>query len=69
MDAHSHTKDNHIRTFWEKATILHAESIRPADQPMPTRLARHAYDLHQLMQSSIGQAALAERGGLAPQPE
>ncbi len=48
------------RTFWEKATILHAESIRPADQPMPRRLARHAYDLHQLMQSGIGQAALAE---------
>ena len=48
------------RTFWEKATILHAESYRPADQPMPQRLARHAYDLHQLMQSGIGQEALAE---------
>ncbi len=48
------------RTFWEKATILHAESIRPVEQPMPPRLARHAYDLHQLMQSGIGQAALAE---------
>lgn len=48
------------RTFWEKATILHAESIRPIEQPMQPRLARHAYDLHQLMQSGIGQAALAE---------
>lgn len=48
------------RTFWEKATILHAESIRPADETMPPRLARHAYDLHQLMQSGIGQEALAE---------
>lgn len=48
------------RTFWEKATILHAESIRPAGEPMPQRLARHAYDLHQLMQSGIGQAALAQ---------
>ena len=48
------------RTFWEKATILHAEASRPANEPMPQRLARHAYDLHQLMQSSIGAQARAE---------
>jgi hypothetical protein len=48
------------RTFWEKATILHAESSRPADEPMPQRLARHAYDLHQLMVSGIGKEALDE---------
>lgn len=47
------------RTFWEKATILHAEASRPVDQPMPQRLTRHAYDLHQLMQSVIGTEALA----------
>jgi hypothetical protein len=48
------------RTFWEKATILHAESSRPANEPMPPRLARHAYDLHQLMTSAIGKTALEE---------
>ena len=49
------------RTFWEKATILHAESSRPADQPMPQHYARHAYDLHQLMLSGVGKEALSER--------
>jgi hypothetical protein len=29
------------RTFWEKATILHAEHHRPVDQAMPDRYARH----------------------------
>ena len=48
------------RTFWEKATILHAESTRPDDEPMPPRLARHAYDLHQLMTSAVGKTALEE---------
>jgi hypothetical protein len=48
------------RTFWEKATILHAESSRPASEPMPPRLARHAYDLHQLMACNIGKEALEE---------
>ena len=46
--------------FQEKATILHAESTRPNDEPMPPRLARHAYDLHQLMTSTIGKTALEE---------
>jgi len=48
------------RTFWEKATILHAESSRPSDEPMPQRLARYAYDLHKLMTSKIGEEALEE---------
>jgi hypothetical protein len=48
------------RTFWEKATILHAESSRPANEPMPPRLARHAYDLHQLLASKVGEEALEE---------
>lgn len=33
------------RTFWEKATILHHEANRPEDSPMPSRYARHYYDL------------------------
>ena len=36
------------RTFWEKATILHAEFHRPEAKPAPLRIARHyaeTYDL------------------------
>jgi hypothetical protein len=29
------------RTFWEKATILHAEFHRPSDKAMPERFSRH----------------------------
>ncbi len=32
------------RSFWEKATILHAEYHRPADKPMPDRFSRHYVD-------------------------
>ncbi|MDD5657614.1 MAG: nucleotidyl transferase AbiEii/AbiGii toxin family protein, partial [Elusimicrobia bacterium] len=32
------------RTFWEKATILHAEYHRPAAQPVRDRCARHYSD-------------------------
>lgn len=32
------------RTFWEKATILHAEHHRPADKATPDRFARHYAD-------------------------
>lgn len=32
------------RTFWEKATILHAEYYRPNDQKIPDRFARHYSD-------------------------
>jgi hypothetical protein len=38
------------RTFWEKATILHAEHHRPADQPTPDRHARHYADMGRLLQ-------------------
>ena len=33
------------RTFWEKATILHAEAHRPAEQAMPSKYSRHYADL------------------------
>jgi len=33
------------RTFWEKATILHAEAHRPSDQAMPGKYSRHYADL------------------------
>ena len=48
------------RTFWEKVTLLHAESTRPEEESLPARLARHAYDLHRLMESGIGNNAIAE---------
>ena len=33
------------RTFWEKATILHAEVHRPAEKAMPGKYSRHYADL------------------------
>jgi hypothetical protein len=33
------------RTFWEKATILHAEAFRPETKRLPARYSRHYYDL------------------------
>jgi len=50
------------RTFWEKATILHAEYHRPAGKPTPPRHSRHYYDVAALAGSSIKQAALADLG-------
>lgn len=32
------------RSFWEKATILHAEYYRPAEKPTPDRFSRHYAD-------------------------
>lgn len=37
------------RTFWEKATILHAEHHRPAELAMPDRYARHYADMARLL--------------------
>jgi hypothetical protein len=38
------------RTFWEKATILHAEHHRPTTSPTPIRYARHYFDMVRLLQ-------------------
>ena len=46
------------RTFWEKVTILHAESHRPTDKPSGERLSRHYYDVARLYQNAIGEKAL-----------
>lgn len=45
------------RTFWEKATLLHAEHHRPADKTMPLRLSRHYYDVAQLITSGLAERA------------
>ncbi|MDP1835211.1 MAG: nucleotidyl transferase AbiEii/AbiGii toxin family protein [Chlamydiales bacterium] len=36
------------RSFWEKATILHAEYHRPLDKPIPDRYSRHYADTSKL---------------------
>ena len=46
------------RTFWEKATLLHAEFHRPAGDAAADRLSRHYYDVCQLSQQAVGQQAL-----------
>ena len=38
------------RTFWEKATILHAEFHRDASDKMPDRFSRHYADMSRLAQ-------------------
>jgi hypothetical protein len=53
------------RTFWEKATILHAEFHRPADKPLPERYSRHYYDVAMLAESTIRAEALADMPLLA----
>ena len=49
------------RTFWEKATILHAEYYRPDNQSLPARYARHYSDVARMVGSSDGDAHLADR--------
>lgn len=48
------------RTFWEKATALHAEAHRPAESPTPQYFSRHYYDLAMLLETSEGQAAITD---------
>jgi hypothetical protein len=45
------------RTFWEKATILHAEFHRPADKAMPERFSRHYCDFYELIRKGVAQSA------------
>jgi hypothetical protein len=45
------------RTFWEKATILHAEFHRPADKAMPDRFSRHYCDFHELIRKGVAKSA------------
>lgn len=48
------------RTFWEKATILHAEFHRPSDKAMPDRFSRHYCDFHELIRKGVGTTAIAK---------
>lgn len=53
------------RTFWEKATALHAEAHRPANSATPQYFSRHYYDLAMLLESDDGKAAAADLDLLA----
>jgi hypothetical protein len=48
------------RTFWEKATLLHAEAHRDPDKPMPGRYARHYHDLARMAVETVADRALAD---------
>lgn len=50
-----------IRTFWEKATLIHVECYRKRLIQSPERLSRHWYDLYMLYKSWIGEEALSQR--------
>lgn len=43
-----------LRTFWEKATLIHVECHRRRIGEQPDRLSRHWYDLAMLFESAIG---------------
>ncbi len=47
------------RTFWEKATILHAEANRPANKATPGKFSRHYADLAALADHPDAAGALA----------
>ncbi|MEN3214003.1 nucleotidyl transferase AbiEii/AbiGii toxin family protein [Methylorubrum populi] len=48
------------RTFWEKATALHAEAHRPAKSPTPQYFSRHYYDLAMLLDTAEGMVAATD---------
>ena len=48
------------RTFWEKATVLHAEYHRPADRPLPVGMSRHYSDFAALSRHAAGQRAVTD---------
>ena len=49
------------RSFWEKATILHAECHRPAEKPMPDRFSRHFADTAALARHPDARRAIDEQ--------
>jgi hypothetical protein len=53
------------RTFWEKATILHAQYHRPPESVIPDRYSRHYYDVAMLAEGPIRAEALADMDLLA----
>lgn len=50
-----------LRTFWEKATLIHVECHRNRLLETPERLSRHWYDLAMLANSWVGEQAITHR--------
>lgn len=48
-----------VRTFWEKATILHQEALRPEGSLIPARYSRHYYDIYCMANSYVKEEALS----------
>ncbi len=49
------------RTFWEKAMLLHEETFRPAEgRRRKEHMARHYYDLFQLIEAGVAKEAMAD---------
>ena len=54
-----------LRTFWEKATILHQQAHRDTEKPFPSRYSRHYCDLASMISAGIGVDAAGEEKLLA----
>jgi hypothetical protein len=54
-----------VRTFWEKATLIHVECQRDEFRASVSRLSRHWYDLAMLTGLVHGQTAMKDRAVLA----
>lgn len=50
-----------VRTFWEKATLIHVECHRDRLNNSPERLSRHWYDLSRLSNTWISEQALSDK--------
>ncbi len=48
------------RTFWEKATLLHAEYYRDINKPIKSRMFRHYYDLAMLDKNGLVNEAMKD---------
>ena len=51
-----------VRTFWEKAMLLHAETFRPPAKRRRATMARHYYDLYRLILAGVGEEAVRHPG-------
>ncbi len=49
-----------VRTFWEKAMLLHEESFRPNADSRLAYMARHYYDLYRLIRAGIAEKAAVD---------
>ncbi len=49
------------RTFWEKLTILNKLAFFPENKPLPSRYARHLYDVYCMANSQVKESAFARK--------